>query len=90
MRQGRSAHQIEVRLSYQLVYVTRDRYDYPERIYIAGGYRFKAAGLQGEAKVHRLDGIAERVRARQVDHVALPQHVDSSPVARQQRLQPRS
>jgi hypothetical protein len=52
MRQDGLAHQIEVRLSYQPVYLTGDRHDNVERIYVARGYRLKASGLQGEAKIH--------------------------------------
>ena len=36
----------------------------------AGGDGLEAAGLQGEAKVHRLDGVADRARAGKVEHVA--------------------
>src|SRR6185437_14242339 len=35
----------------------------------APGDRLQAAGLQGEAEVHRLDGVPQRPRAGQVEHV---------------------
>src|SRR6185312_8564371 len=47
----------------------------------APGDRLQAAGLEGEAEVHRLDGVPQRPRAGQVEHVPAGQQVDPAAVA---------
>jgi len=54
----------------------------------AGRDRLQAARLQGEPEVHRLDGVAQRTRARQVGHVPAGQQVEGPAVVEPERLDP--
>lgn len=81
-----SVRQIEIGVCHHRIDIIRYRHEAGLGTGFAPGDAFQAAGLKGEAEIHRFDGIAERPRAGEIGHVAPAEHMEGAAVAEMEGL----